>query len=104
MRTPTKAASCIHNLAPPNCWQHQVHEASPKQQAKQKLKPNHQQTGFPQTPQNIPLYASVPTRRKKLSSSQQNAETSPPNTNLYNYTITGPTSPTEGRNQKEEEM
>ena len=103
VRTPTKAASCIQNLAPPNCWQHQVWEASPKQQARQKLKPN-QQTGFPQTPQNIRLYTSLSIRGKKLSSSHQNAEASPPNTNLHNYTTTGPTSPTGGRNQKEEEI
>ena len=68
VRTNTKASTCIQDPASPNCWQLTVQDASPKPQARQKHKPNHQQTRFPLTPQNIPLYTvrcKGPSKRKK---------------------------------------
>ena len=47
MRTPTKASTCIQDLASPNFQQHPVQDTSSQQEIKQKHKPNHQQTGLP---------------------------------------------------------
>jgi len=81
VRTPTKASIYIQDPASPNCWQHPGQDASPKQQARQKHKLDHQQT-----PQNIPPHTTLPSRGKKPISSHQNASTSPSQYKTYtNY-------------------
>jgi len=47
VRTPTKATTCIPDLASLNFQQHPVQEALSKQPTRQKYKPNNQQTGLP---------------------------------------------------------
>ena len=47
VRTHTKEATWTQDAAPPNHQQHPVQDVSSKQQAKQKYKPSHQQTGSP---------------------------------------------------------
>ena len=47
LRTHTKEPTWIQDPASPNHQWHPVQDTSPKQQTKQKYKPNHQQTGLP---------------------------------------------------------
>jgi len=67
VRTPTKIFTCIQRpgitqLLPATS---PVQDVSPKQHTRQKYKPNHQQIGFPQTPQNIPPHKALSIKRKK---------------------------------------
>lgn len=98
MRTPTKASSCIQDLAPLNCWQHPAKSTLPKQEARPQ-----EETGFPETPQNTPLTQPC---------SLEGGENSPPPTrrqaqvppNMKPTQTTGPASLTDGQDQKQERI
>ena len=66
--TSTKASTCIQDPAKPNFQQHPVQDFSPKQQTRQKHKPNHQQT-------ELPTHIAMSIRGKKIKSSHQNTST-----------------------------
>ena len=102
VRTNTKASTCIQDPASPNCWQLTVQDGLPKPQARQKHKPNHQQTRFPLTPQNIPPHTVLAIKGKKKKSPPSNRKQEQVNPNTKSKQTTGPALPTDGRNQMEE--
>ena len=80
-----RASTCTQDQASPNCQQHPLQNASTKQQARQKQKPSHQQTGFPQTPQNIPIDTALSIRGEKPHLLPPGAQAQvPPHTKLHN--------------------
>jgi len=78
-----------------------VQDVSPKQQARQKHEPNHQQTGFSPTPPNIPLHTALSTTEGKKNSLTPIKMQAQVTTNMKPTQTTEPTLPIEGRNQKE---
>ena len=66
----TKETTRIKDPASPNHQEHPVHDASSKQQAKQKYKPSHQQTG-------LPPHSALHTRGKNKQTNKNSAQISP---------------------------
>ena len=97
-----KTSACIQDPASTDCWQHIV-QTSPKQQARQKHKPNRQQMGFSRTPQNTRLTEPCPSEGKKKKNlplpSGTHAQVPP---DIKPTQVTEPNLPTKRREQKQE--
>jgi len=92
VRTPTKASTCIQDLAVPNYWQNAIQYDSSKQQ-RQKHNPDPQQTGL------APHTALTTRGKKKLTFSHQSTSTS--HTQQKPTQTTESTLPTKDINQEE---
>ena len=100
-----KSHECLHlnpRSAPPNCLQHPTRDASPKWQARLEHKPNHQHTDCPLLLQNASPHTILPIRGKSSSPCIRRKAQAP--LNIKPVQATGQTSPTRGREQKQEEL